>query len=106
MYVMQADLPFSAPIRTRFDSDSIKCYLDNACSWTMSDIERIIPLVSSHGLVVGNGKLKFEAIGTFIFDVEDEHGHVNTVQIPNSVYVPGLDHTLILCPQHWSKEDG
>jgi hypothetical protein len=71
----------------------------------MSDIERIISLVSSHGLVVGNGKLKVEAIGTFIFDVEDEHGHVNTVQIPNSVYVPGLYRTLI-CPQHWSKEDG
>ena len=54
---------------------------------------------------VGNGKLKVEAIGTFIFDVEEEQGHIKTVQTPNSVYVPGLDSTLI-CPQHWSKEDG
>jgi hypothetical protein len=53
---------------------------------------------------IGNGKLKVEAIGIFIFDVEDEYGRIPTIQIPNSVYVPGLNYTLI-CPQHWTKED-
>ena len=54
---------------------------------------------------VGNGKLKVESMGTFIFNVDDEFGKIMTVQIPNSVYVPELGRTLI-CPQHWAKEDG
>ena len=107
----QADLPNPVPAKTRFDTDSIKIYLDTACSRTMSDRkDHFVGLrpwsgPQSYVIGVGQGALKVESEGTFVFNVEDDTGQLQHIQIPNSVYVPDLKRTLI-CPQHWAKEDG
>ncbi len=111
IFAMHTDLPSNGPIRTRFDTDSIKCYLDTACSRTMSDRkDHFIDLKPWPGpetsvIGVGHGQLKVELMGTFVFNVEDESGIIRHVQIPGSAYVPGLGRTLI-SPQQWAKEDG
>ena len=36
--------------------------------------------------------------------MDDDNGRTHPIQIPNSIYVPNLQMTL-LCPQHWAQQD-
>jgi hypothetical protein len=61
-------------------------------------------LTKKDGIVKGiEGCLAFKGKGTFKFNIEDNHGKVHHVKIPNSAYVPGLKYCL-LSPQHWVQE--
>jgi hypothetical protein len=43
--------------------------------------------------------------GTFRFTITDDNGRHHTIQIPNSLYLPGLK-SCLLSPQHWTQEVG
>jgi hypothetical protein len=61
-------------------------------------------LMKKDGIVEGiEGGLAIMGKGTFKFNIEDDHGKVHHIKIPNSVYVPGLKYCL-LSPQHWEQE--
>ncbi len=51
---------------------------------------------------IGTASLQVCSIGTFVFDIKDDTGRRHTSTIPDSLYVLGLQYTL-LCPQHWAQ---
>ena len=96
----------SSPLEVRFDTDSFKIGIDNHCSVTMvksKDYFEDLVLDEQGERVDGiEGGLKILGRGTFRFNIEDDKGEVHTIQIPNSVFVPGLRYCL-LSPQHWAQ---
>ena len=46
--------------------------------------------------------LEIAGEGTFVFQVEDDDGRIDTIEIPHSFYVPGLKLPLLF-PQHWAE---
>ena len=60
---------------------------------------------SEGAIIVGTaGSLVSQGTGTFCFDIEDSSGIRHTIQLPNSLYIPGLPQ-MLLCPQHWAQVD-
>ena len=51
------------------------------------------------------GGLVSQGTGMFCFNIEDDDGFKHHIELPNSLYIPGLPQTL-LCPQHWAQVDG
>jgi hypothetical protein len=49
------------------------------------------------------GGLAIEGEGTFVFKLEDDDGKIHTIRIPNSLFIPRLQLSL-LSPQHWAQE--
>ncbi len=45
-----------------------------------------------------------QGTGTFCFHLEDDSGICHTIQLHDSIYIPGLFQT-VLCPQHWPQLD-
>jgi len=63
-------------------------------------------LINIAGEVNGIGKgLAIRGKGTFVFSLEDDNRKIQTIKIPNSLYLPGLKQCL-LSPQHWAQEAG
>jgi len=61
-------------------------------------------LINDAGEVNGIGDgLEIKGRGTFVFLLADDDGKVQTINIPNSLYLPGLRQCL-LSPQHWAQE--
>ena len=91
----------------KFDTDSFKIGVDTLCSVTMSAnkscFENLKPITGSMVGGIASG-LPAAGIGTFCFKLEDCKGKIHTIKLFNSLYVPGLQTTL-LCPQHWSQQD-
>ena len=93
----------------RFDTDSFKISVDNCASRCLANnnayFEDLRPLSSlDHNHVGGiNGGVEVVAMGTFVFDIEDDNGTLHTIKIPNSALVPQLKMCL-LSPQHWAQE--
>ncbi len=52
-----------------------------------------------------NKGLTIAGEGTFQFTITDDNGRHHTIQISNSLYLPGLKNCL-LSPQHWAQEAG
>ena len=50
------------------------------------------------------GGLVSQGTGIFCFNIEDDSGFRHHIELPNSLYIPGLPQTL-LCPQHWAQVD-
>ena len=65
--------------------------------------ERFKDLQPSEGATIVGiaGGLVSQDTGTFCFDIEDSSGIRHTIQLPNSLYIPGLPQTVV-CPQHWT----
>ena len=91
----------------RFDTDSFDIGIDTMCSCTMSslrncfqDLKPFKPAVEG----IAGSQIQATGIGTFCFKLEDSTGKIHTIKLPNSLYVPNLQRTL-LCPQHWSTVD-
>ena len=91
----------------RFDTDSFPIGIDTMCSCTMSnqincfkDLKPFQPNVEG----IAGSQLQATGIGTFCFKLEDDSGHLHTIMLPQSLYVPDLQRTL-LCPQQWSQHD-
>ena len=87
------------------DMDSFLIGIDTCASIMMATrpehFDDLI-LMKKDGIVEGNeGGLAIKGKGTFKFNIEDNHGKVHHIKIPNSVYVPGLKYCL-LSPQHWA----
>jgi hypothetical protein len=90
-----------------FDTDSFLIGMDTFASITMATqpehFDGLI-LTKKDGIVKGiEGGLAIKGKGTFKFNIEDDHGKVHHIKIPNSAYVPGLKYCL-LSPQHWAQE--
>ncbi len=51
---------------------------------------------------IGTASLEVCGIGTFAFDIEDDTSRRHTITIPDSLYVPDLQYTL-LCLQYWAQ---
>jgi hypothetical protein len=90
-----------------FDMDSFLISINIFASITMATwpehFDDLI-LTKKDGIVEGiEGGLEIKGKGTFKFNIEDNHGKVHHIKIPNSTYVPGLKYCL-LSPQHWAQE--
>ena len=102
-----SDSSFLNPVRSRFDTDSFKIGIDTLCSVTMSPRKECFQdLKPVEGATVTGiaGGIVANARGTFCFNIEDETGHIHTIKLPGSLYIPTLPQTL-LCPQHWAQLD-
>jgi len=91
----------------RFDSDSFEIGIDNHASRCMANAPHLfddLHLIDDAGEVngIGNG-LEIKGRGTFVFSLADDDGKIHTINIPNSLYLPGLRQCL-LSPQHWAQE--
>jgi hypothetical protein len=91
----------------RFDTDSFLIGINTFASITMATrpehFDDLI-LTKKDGIVKGiEGCLAIKGKGTFKFNIEDDHGKVHHVEIPNSAYVPGLKYCL-MSQQHWVQE--
>ena len=47
--------------------------------------------------------LAIEGKGTLVLDVNDDTGKPHSIEIPSSLYLPGL-RMCLLSPQHWAQE--
>ncbi len=97
----------SLPYHSRFDTDSFRIGVDTLCSVTMSGKKECFKdLKPSEGAtIVGMaGGLVSQGTGIFCFNIEDDSGFRHHIELPNSLYIPGLPQTL-LCPQHWAQVD-
>jgi hypothetical protein len=97
----------SHPFRPRFDTDSFRIGIDTLCSITMSGKKECFKdLKPSEGATIVGiaGGLVSKGTGTFCFNIEDEDGVKHHIELPHSLYIPGLPQTL-LCPQHWAQVD-
>ena len=95
------------PSQVNFDTDSFIIGVDNHASRTLSNNKRHfigyirrLDNVFINGI---NGKLPICGIGTIQWKIEDDDGKVHAIRIPNTFYVPQLEH-CILSPQHWAQE--
>ena len=95
------------PHQSNFDTDSFIIGLDNHASRTLSNNKhhfvgyiRKLENVYINGI---SGRLQIRGIGTVRWKIEDDNGRVHTICIPNTFYVPQLEH-CILSPQHWAQE--
>ena len=93
----------------RFDIDSFSISVDNCASRTIANnianfenLRSLTPADSDNILGI-NGMVKVEKLGTFVFDIEDDDGHIHTIRINNSAYAPDMRGCL-LSPQHWAQE--
>ena len=91
------------PSQVNFDTDSFIIGVDNHASRTLSNNKRHfigyirrLDNVFINGI---NGKLPIRGIGTIQWKIEDDDGKVHAIRIPNTFYVPQLEH-CILSPQH------
>jgi hypothetical protein len=91
----------------RFDMDSFLIGIDTFASITMATRPEHFddPILTKKGGIVKGieGGLAIKGMGTFKFNIEDNHGKVHHIKIPNSAYGPGLKYCL-LSPQHWAQE--
>jgi hypothetical protein len=91
----------------RLDTDSFLIGIDTFASITMatpSEHFDDLILTKKDSIVEGiEGGLAIKGKGTFKFNIEDDHGKVHCIEIPNCAYVPGLKYCL-LSPQHWAQE--
>jgi hypothetical protein len=63
-------------------------------------------LTSNREQVEWIGKeLDIQGENTFKFPIKDGKGRVNTIKIPNSIYLPKFRQCFLL-PQHWEQEAG
>ena len=96
-----------APVHARFDTDSGTCGIDNRASASMSPYKADFtgPLIEEKRVIRGFEGAKVYTIykGTLLLTIQDDHGHVDEVQIPNSYYVPSCPYRII-SPQHWAQE--
>ncbi len=51
---------------------------------------------------IGSG-IAINGVGTFKFRLEDDDGQVQTIRVPNLLYVPSLKRVL-LASHHWAQE--
>ena len=61
-----------------------------------------IPLGQCGGI---SGGLRIRERGTLQIRIEDYHGTIHRISIPNSIHIPGLPMVLI-SPQNWDQEAG
>jgi hypothetical protein len=90
-----------------FDTDSFLIGINTFASIMMATrpehFDDLI-LTKKDGIVKGiEVGLAIKGKGTFKFNIEDNHGKVHHIKIPNSAYIPGLKFCL-LSPQHWAQE--
>lgn len=92
--------------QVRFDSDSYTIGVDNHCSATMSPNKshfkdlKLKQIGECTGIGTG---LTIAGKGTFLMNIEDDDGGIHKIEIPNSLYVPGL-RMVLLSPQHWAQQ--
>ena len=88
-----------------FDMDSFKVGVN--ASTTMSgnkDLFEDLVLKDLGGCKGVGGELAIASIGTSTIKMNDDIGRTHLVQIPNSIYMPNLQMTL-LCPQYLTQQD-
>ena len=90
----------------KWDSDSFVIGIDNHASRCMDpNIKHFTDILKCGNKVtkgIASG-LPIIAYGTVHWNIEDDHGVVHHMTIPNSACVARLPHCL-LSPQHWSQE--
>ena len=89
-----------------FDTDSFKVGIDTCTSATMFGNKDLFEdlVFKDLGEFNEGGELNIADIETLAIKMENDNGQTHLVQIPNSLYVPNLQMTL-LCPQHWAQQD-
>jgi hypothetical protein len=106
---LQANRPRRATAQARFDSDSFAVGLNNHAFCCMGNNKRRfdnLTLAHAAQRVGENSKgLAIEGKGTLVIDINYDTGKPHRVEIPNSLYLPGLKMCLLL-PQHWAQEAG
>ena len=89
----------------RFDSDSYRIGIYTLCTRTLSGNKnrfQDLQLYKGKSVTGIAGGLEIAGEGTFVFRIEDNEGHVDTIKIPHSSHVLGLKLPL-LSPQHWAE---
>jgi hypothetical protein len=98
------------PKPIRFDSDSFPVGVDCHASYCMVNSKHLLEDLKltpqDKRRVDGiNDGLAIAVEGTFRFTITDDDGKHHTIQIPNSLYLPGLK-SCLLSPQHWAQAAG
>ena len=86
----------------RFDSDSFCIGIDTLCTWTLSGNKnhfQDLRLYNGKNVTGIAGGLEIAGEGTFVFQIEDNDGWIDTIKISHSFYVLWLKLPL-LSPQH------
>ena len=89
----------------RFDTDSFRIGVDTLCTRTLSgnkDHFEDLQLYRGQKVTGISGGLEIAGQGTFVFRIQSDDGIVDTIKIPHSLYVPGIELPL-LSPQHWAE---
>lgn len=94
----------------RFDSDSVSIRIDNCCSRTIScsmkDFVADSLKPTDNKQIIrgfGNTETTITHTGTIAWNIMDDQGTTQQIQIPNSLYVPEGG-VRLLSPQHWAQE--
>ena len=99
------------PNHVSFDTDSFKIGVDSHASCTLSDRKSSFkdlhpppkPTVCT-GFNDKDGEgSSVEGIGTFCFNLEDDTGMVHTIEVPNSLYIPGANKSCRSTGLKWRR---
>lgn len=91
--------------QVNFDTDAKRIKIDNHATRSMThDIKDVV------GTFREDKKYRINGIGgavtgygcTIRWQIQDDHGQVHTIELPNSVYAPKTK-VRILSPQHWAQ---
>jgi hypothetical protein len=98
------------PAQVIWDTDSFPIRVDNCCTRTLTfEIKDFIPstlqdvtnkVVSGF---VADTSTPITKMGTIRWNIMDDTGTAQQIQVPNSYYVPAGT-TRLLSPQHWAQE--
>ncbi len=90
-------------LHSTWDTDLFKTGINSQTSCTMSLLKATFcKFHPSCAFISGivTASLQVCSIGTFVSDIKDDTSHRHIISIQDSLFVPGLQYTL-LCPQHW-----
>ncbi len=82
-----------------FDSDSYLIGVDCHASCCMANSPHLFEdlKLAKVGVVTGiNQGLDIQGVGTFKFKIDDDNGRTHEINVPNSLYLPGLKKCLLL----------
>jgi hypothetical protein len=105
---MNSELRAPGPYPIGFNSNSFPIRINTHASRCMAGYPHLFVdlQLSDKGEVEGiNDGLKIMGKGTFKFKIEDDNRRMHEIEIPNSLYLPGLKRCLLL-PPHWAQEAG